>query len=293
MQRSLLSEIEAYLSEQQLPMVLVGDIERYYLPFVDSLKQRKGNRMLVLGVNGAQGSGKSTLAAIVKLLCAYRYGWSVAVLSLDDLYLGRATRQKLAADIHPLLVTRGVPGTHDVQLGIDTIAQLAAAGENDVVRLPRFDKAMDEPVAKAQWPEQQGPVDLLIFEGWCLACHPQAVEELIAPCNALEVQEDAQGVWRRYVNRQLGEHYPPLFRLIDVLLFLKVPDMQAVLRWRSEQEDKLARKSEISGKIMDAAALAHFVSHFERLTRHQLMQLPQYADVVFELDQKQRIVRVR
>jgi len=293
MQCSLLSEIETYLSDQQLPMALIGDIERYYLPFVDSLKQRKKDGMLVLGVNGAQGSGKSTLATIVKQLCEYRHGWSVAVLSLDDLYLGRAARRTLATDIHPLLITRGVPGTHDVQLGIDTIAQLAAAGENDVVRLPRFDKAMDEPVAKAQWPEQQGPVDVLIFEGWCLACRPQAAAELIAPCNALETQEDAQGVWRRYVNRQLDEHYPSLFGLIDVLLFLKVPDMQAILRWRGEQENKLARNSARADNIMDTAALARFVSHFERLTRHQLVQLPQYADAVFELDQKHRIVRVR
>jgi len=214
-------------------------------------------------------------------------------LSLDDLYLGRAARQKLAADIHPLLITRGVPGTHDVQLGIDTIMRLAAAGENDVVRLPRFDKSTDEPVAEAQWPEQQGPVDLLIFEGWCLACRPQVEAELIAPCNALEAEQDADGVWRHVVNRQLGEHYPLLFGLIDMLLFLKVPDMQAVLRWRGEQEDKLARNSATSGKIMDTAALARFVSHFERLTRHQLMQLPQYADVVFELDQNHRIVCVR
>ncbi|MDX8391017.1 MAG: hypothetical protein R8K53_00360, partial [Mariprofundaceae bacterium] len=230
---------------------------------------------------------------IVKRLCEDRHGWSVAVLSLDDLYLRRDARQKLAADVHPLLKTRGVPGTHDVQLGMDTIAQLAAAGAEDVVRVPRFDKASDERWAEEQWPEQRGPVDLLIFEGWCLACRPQSEMELIAPCNALEAEADADGMWRHYVNRQLGEHYRLLFGLIDVLLFLKVPDMQAVLRWRGEQENKLTDKSATLSDLKDATALAHFVSHFERLTRHQLIQLPKYADVVFKLDKNHRIVSAR
>ncbi|MDX8392836.1 MAG: hypothetical protein R8K53_09795, partial [Mariprofundaceae bacterium] len=109
MQHSLLSGIKALLREQQLPMALIDDVKDYYLPFVDKLKQHKRHGMLVLGVNGAQGSGKSTLATIVKRLCEDRHGWSVAVLSLDDLYLRRDARQKLAADVHPLLKTRGVP----------------------------------------------------------------------------------------------------------------------------------------------------------------------------------------
>ena len=70
----------------------------------------------MVGLTGPQGSGKSTLAAKLPPLLAAR-GLRSAVLALDDLYLTHAERRRLAADIHPLLATRGVPGTHDVALG--------------------------------------------------------------------------------------------------------------------------------------------------------------------------------
>ena len=64
----------------------------------------------VFAIAGLQGSGKSTLAAQVAAR-ARSEGLRVAVLSLDDLYLTRAQRQRLALDVHPLLATRGPPGT--------------------------------------------------------------------------------------------------------------------------------------------------------------------------------------
>jgi pantothenate kinase-related protein Tda10 len=70
-------------------------------------------RPLVVGLTGPQGSGKSTLAARLPDLLAAA-GLNAGVLALDDLYLTKAERQRLAADVHPLFATRGVPGTHDV-----------------------------------------------------------------------------------------------------------------------------------------------------------------------------------
>src|SRR6185437_8649015 len=75
---------------------------------------------LVLGLCGAQGSGKSILARSLADRFASR-GRRVAVLSLDDLYLTKAERSRLAQEVHPLLGTRGVPGTHDVALGLQIL----------------------------------------------------------------------------------------------------------------------------------------------------------------------------
>src|SRR4051812_33755031 len=69
----------------------------------------------ILGISGLQGSGKSTLATEL-IDAARRRGWSAVSLSLDDVYLTRAERESLARAVHPLLRTRGVPGTHDLTL---------------------------------------------------------------------------------------------------------------------------------------------------------------------------------
>ncbi len=266
-------------------MTLIDDIRHYYLPFTDRLALKKPDGMLVLGINGAQGSGKSTLAEIIKRICNHQYGWTVAVLSLDDLYLSCSARQKLAADVHPLLMTRGVPGTHDVRLGLQIISQLSNLKSGQTMRLPRFDKARDEPFPEKSRREQQGPVDLLVFEGWCVCADAQAEAELVEACNVLEAKEDADGVWRQFVNRQLRECYPPLFAFVDVLMYLNVPDMDAVSRWRSEQEEKLALLEENTArKLMDAVAMTRFIRHFERLTKYQRVRLPEISDVVCTLD---------
>jgi len=296
MQKALLAELRSFLNAQALPEALMDDIRGFYMPFADQLADqwvlKKPQGMQVLGINGAQGSGKSTLAAVLKRIFVSKYAWTVAVLSLDDLYLSHAARRKLAANIHPLLQTRGVPGTHDVQLGVDTIAQLAGLTSGQQMRLPRFDKAYDEPFAQHDWPVQQGPVDLLIFEGWCVCANAQPQTELVEACNILEAKEDADGVWRRFVNRQLSERYPALFAPVDVLMYLHVPDMQAVHRWRSAQEAQLIRMNAIESNSgsktmanpMDAVSMQRFIQHFERLTLHQRNTLPDIADVVCELD---------
>jgi len=286
MQDDLCNELSAFLDSHALPRDLLPMLQRYYLPLAERLKglhQESAKKPVTLGINGAQGSGKSTLAAVLALICRQRFGWRVAVLSMDDLYLGRVARQELVARVHPLLATRGVPGTHDVPLGLQTIQAMREAQAGDRVLLPRFDKGRDEPRPREQWEMVAGPVDLLIFEGWCLGAAPQAQSELAGPCNELERLEDAGGIWRDYVNRQLADVYPLLFDAIDFRVFLKVPDFESVLRWRIQQEEGLPTPG------MDSAQLARFVLFFERLTRHQLQTQPADSHVVFELDREHRV----
>lgn len=158
--------------------------------------------------------------------------------------------------------------------------------------LPRFDKAQDDRADPDSWPTVNGPVDLVILEGWCVGSRPQSGEALRKPANSLEEIEDPSGDWRRYVNEQLAGSYQGLFRQLDALVFLQAPDFDAVYRWRLEQEKKLATSAGHGGiGIMNNAQLARFIQHYERLTKENLAILPEYADVVLELNDEHDCVR--
>jgi MFS family permease len=86
--------------------------------------------------------------------------------------------------LHPLFATRGVPGTHDVALGLSTIGGLLSLHEGRVVPLPSFDKAMDTRRPEDQWRRQQAPVDSVLFEGWCVGAVPEDEAALRDPVNA-------------------------------------------------------------------------------------------------------------
>jgi D-glycerate 3-kinase len=131
----------------------------------------------------------------------------------------------------------------------------------------------------------RGRPDILLFEGWCVGSSPQPEAALREPVNALERDEDADGHWRHFVNHQLATAYRRLFAELDRLIFLRVPDMDRVLEWRTLQEQKLAATATAGGHIMDAAAIRRFVMHYERLTRHNLADLSDRADVTLELDE--------
>ncbi|WP_294334262.1 AAA family ATPase [uncultured Sphingomonas sp.] len=249
------------------------------LGFVDRLLA-KATGPVVLGLCGAQGSGKSTLAAAVA-----RAVPDTVILSLDDLYRTRAARRDLAATIHPLFATRGVPGTHDVDLGIATLDALRAGAR---IRLPRFDKAVDDRVPDGDVAEA-GAVRLILFEGWCVGARPIADADLAEPINALERNEDGDGRWRRSWNAALAGSYQALFARVDRLVLLEAPGWETVLRWRTEQEQTLRAAGASGPGVMDDAAVARFIQHYERLTRHILAEMPGRADLVLPLDERRSL----
>lgn len=240
----------------------------------------RSKRPLVVGVCGSQGSGKSTVCKTLTTRFS-QPGLKVANLSLDDLYLPLAERVKLAEQVHPLLRTRGVPGTHDTKLGIETLDALAHPGH---VALPRFDKAVDDRRPRSAWDSIEGPAQLVLFEGWCVGARPQAMAALSQPVNALEANEDVKGRWRKYVNDALGGAYQRLFHKIDLLVLLAAPSFDVVLKWRTQQEHELrAHANRASSGVMSDEALARFIQHYERLTKHVLIEMPGRADLVIHL----------
>ena len=237
---------------------------------------------LVVGICGPQGSGKSTLAALTAEALAGR-GLATAVLSIDDVYLTRAERLALADAVHPLLATRGVPGTHDVALALSTLDALAGVGPTP---LPRFDKAADDRAPRADWPVFDAPADVVLLEGWCVGARPQPPVALVAPVNALERDEDPDGRWRAHVQAALAGPYAALFARLDRLVLLQAPDFHVVRAWRGEQEARLRARLNDPGRTMDEAALDRFVAHYERLTRWTAEDLPAVADLVVRLDKR-------
>lgn len=284
---------ENFIARHLLPDSFRQLISEHYAPLAAWLAQRcRRGATSLCGIAGAQGTGKSTLADFIRVALTAETRRRVAVLSLDDFYLTRAARRRLGRDVHPLLLTRGVPGTHDIALLSDCLSRLRGLPEGRTMRLPRFDKALDERANAAAWPVATGPVDLIILEGWCVGSPPQDPAALATPINELERRSDAGGEWRRYVNRQLADPYAKLFAQLDTLIFLRAPNFAAVRRWRLEQEEKLATAAPGKGSaVMDADQVSEFIRYFERITRYNLEVLPSIADAVFELGEDHGIVR--
>ncbi len=233
----------------------------------------------VVGISGPQGSGKSTLAGVLRdVLCAA--GIQADCVSLDDFYLSQSRRGLLAETVHPLLATRGVPGTHDHRHLAGVLGDFRR-GVPDLT-VPVFDKARDNPVG-----ERRINARVLILEGWCLGVRAQPATELSAPVNHLEAEEDSQGVWRRWVNRQIRLHYEGLWSGIDVWAYLRIPGFRQVYQWRAQQEQQIEpalRMSEVQ--------LQRFIAHYERLTRWLWGQVPLQPGVLAELDEDHHLMGV-
>lgn len=251
---------------------------------LDLIRRRAGDGLFVLGLCGAQGSGKTTLArALVAALAAD--GIPAATISLDDIYLTRAERTALAAAVHPLLATRGVPGTHDVDLGL---ALLDALARGEPAPLPRFAKAHDDRALPGEWPRAPAGCRVLVFEGWCVGARPQTEAALADPVNELERLEDADRRWRHYANACLAGAYQRLFARLDALVMLAAPSFAVVERWRLQQEAELGP----GAAVMDALAIARFVGFYERLTRYILDEMPARADIVARLDEDRAVTEI-
>ncbi|HET7779948.1 MAG TPA: kinase [Rudaea sp.] len=246
-------------------------------------------RPWLIGLSGLQGSGKSTLAGQLVELAARRAIGALA-LSIDDFYFGRAARQRLARDVHPLLATRGVPGTHDVDLLLGTLDALRTATPRRPARVPRFDKGLDTRVAPSRWRSVARKPDFVILEGWCIGVPPQDEAALLKPVNELERDEDRDARWRNWVNAQLARHYVPLWQRLDRLVMLQAPSCAIVARWRDEQERALRRRN--APRALSPAALRRFLMHYERLSRQALKTLPARADLRIVLDEDRRVRRL-
>jgi D-glycerate 3-kinase len=279
------------LQRHQLPPSYLASAQYWFDPLAESIvvHQEGAQRPLLIAINGSQGSGKSTLSAYLEMAIATKYHLHAVTLSLDDFYYTREQRLALSQDVHPLLLTRGVPGTHDIAMLSDVLDSLLRSDRSESVMIPRFDKAADDRSPQSE--EVSGPVDVVLLEGWCLGSMPQPVEDLVEPINTLEANEDPHGLWRNYVNSILARDFLPLYKQVDYWVMLQAPGFECVYEWRREQESKLASsKAGKSGKrVMNDRQLERFIQYYERLTRACLIDLSGQVDQLYVLDENRRV----
>ena len=241
---------------------------------------RYQDRMITVGVGGAQGSGKTTITEMIRLVLQSVYALSSAVLSIDDFYLTRRERLELGEDVHPMLAVRGVPGTHDMQRLQDAISTLSL-GQSYAV--PIFNKGDDD---RSLEERVVTPPQILILEGWCWGAKACTDADLQQPVNSLEEEEDSELIWRRYVNQVLvSEEYQQCFAN-DLSVFLAVPNMEAVFRWRLQQESEI----QAGRRIMSESEVRTFIMYYQRITERMLEE--NAGDVVIHLNKDHGISAV-
>ncbi len=274
------------LAEKGLPKVYLEQMVEMVFPLVSRwLSEFDNSSPQIWGVQGCQGSGKTTLCDFLAIYIEQFSDLKAKVCSIDDFYLTKKQRQNLAEKEHSLLNTRGVPGTHDVDLIMQAFDDVK---NNSLHTLPVFSKADDDRIETNKWPVWNESPDLLIFEGWCVGLTPQANDQLHPPINELEMNEDKQGQWRVFVNTCLQNEYAGIFSNLDKLLSIQAPSFDCVYEWRSQQEKQLAQQLQKENKattgLMTDEQIKRFISHYERLTKHAFNTMGSYADAILTLN---------
>lgn len=288
--------LKQYIRQQKLPEQYHAFAQKWFTPLAESLflHQTNAGKPILVGINGTQGSGKSTLTGLLTEWLTKVYNKPSIGISIDDYYLTKQKREVLAETVHPLLKTRGVPGTHDTQLMVNTLTALL---NQQPCHLPVFDKATDDVLPKKDWRNVQSKYDVIILEGWCVGVSAQASDMLDTCVNELESKEDTNHIWRNFVNDALTHHYAPIYDLLSHLVMLKAPSFDCVLQWRCEQEHKLIEKLTAQnlplGDTMSDQEVFNFIQLYQRLTEHSLLTLPSQADYLFELDTNRGIQSCR
>ncbi len=273
----------------------MGQFQNFYLPICKLIHkkfiQRKNkNESLIVGLSGGQGSGKTTIAQILKIILKDYYKIGCNSFSIDDYYKTLKERKKMVKNNSRLFLTRGVPGTHDTKMLYRDIKKLKKNNFRTIM-IPCFDKAIDDRLPKRYWKKFKRNQNIIIFEGWCVGAKAQKSNDLKRPVNELEKKYDQDLSWRKKVNNELKKNYSKIFKMIDTMIYLKVPNFSYVHKWRLLQEKKLAIKSK-GKKIMNKQQIKTFIMHYERVTKTMLKDLL-FSDVKISLDKKHRLKSIK
>jgi D-glycerate 3-kinase len=271
----------------------IGQFNNFYLPISQMIHQNylKNKKTQVIGLTGGQGSGKSTISNILKILLKENFNLKTVIFSIDDFYKTLKERKIMSKNISPLFLTRGVPGTHDTKMLFNCIKALKNFKFKKVL-IPKFNKGIDDRVSKTKWVRVNKKPNIIIFEGWCVGAEPQKKKDLLVPINELEKRKDKKKIWRNKVNQELKKKYKKIFKLIDKIIFLKVPSFKYVFKWRLLQEKKLRITSK-GKKTMTDKEIKNFIMFYERLTKHMLRTLTYKADSVIKIDTEHKLRSIK
>ena len=253
-------------------------------------KKASKKKPLILGLSGGQGIGKTTISSIITLILKKYFKLNIFKISIDDFYKTRKERFLLSKKIHPLLMTRGVPGTHDINIMLNFFKRVKKNNFKSL-KLPKFDKAIDDRCKKSSWYTIKKKPDIIIFEGWCVGAMAQKNTLLKKSINSLEKKNDKNLIWRKFVNDQLKTKYKKLFGHLDNLLYLKAKNINLLQQWRIKQEKKLwlKLKKRKNLKIMNRLEVINFMQTYQRITQNMIKDVPKYASIIFKLNSNHQI----
>ena len=106
-------------------------------------KKANKKRPYFVGLAGGQGTGKTTSSSLIKIILTKYFKLKVFRISIDDFYKTRKERISLSKRVHPMLLTRGVPGTHDINLMLNFFKKVKSKNFKRL-KLPTFNKAIDD-----------------------------------------------------------------------------------------------------------------------------------------------------
>ena len=253
-------------------------------------KKASKKKPLILGLSGGQGIGKTTISSIIALILKKYFKLNIFKISIDDFYKTRKERFLLSKKIHPLLMTRGVPGTHDINIVLNFFKRVKKNNFKSL-KLPKFDKAIDDRCKKSSWYTIKKRPDIIIFEGWCVGARSQKNIILKKPVNSLEKSNDQNLFWRKYVNDQLKKKYKKLFSYLDCLLYMKAKNFSLLQKGRLKQEKKLWIKSKNKKnlKLMSKGDVINFMQTYQRITQNMFEDVPKYASIIIKLNSNHQI----
>ena len=271
----------------------VGKLNKFYLPLSEWIYSVyiKDRKIKIIGLSGGQGSGKSTITEILKFILKKKYGLNLCIFSIDDFYKTKSERKKMSEKDHPLFLTRGVPGTHDIQL-LNNILKKFKEKKFKNLLIPKFDKSIDDRSKKYKWQKIKKRPDIVILEGWCVGATHQKESDLKKPINSIEKKFDQKLIWRRKVNYYLKNQYKKIFKKIDKLVYLKAPNFSYIYKWRllQEQKMKLTLKNK---KTMSKQQVKEFIMFYERITKHMIKNFYKISDMTIFLDKYHRSKKIK
>jgi len=253
-------------------------------------KKANNKKPYIVGLAGGQGTGKTTIASIIKIILEKYFKLKVFKISIDDFYKTRKERLNLSKRIHPMLMIRGVPGTHDAQMMLNFFKKVKSNNFKKI-DLPNFNKAIDDRFPKKNWYKIKEQPDVIIFEGWCVGAKAEINKNLKKSINSLEKVNDKKLIWRKYVNQQLRTKYNDLYSQLNCMVYLKAKNFSMLQKWRLKQEHKLRLKTKKSSslKIMDKGEVINFMQTYQRITENMFKKMPKYASIILNLNSNHQI----
>jgi len=257
-------------------------------------KKVNKKKPLIIGLAGGQGSGKTTISSILTLILQKYFKLNVLKVSIDDFYKTRKDRKLLSKNKHPLLMTRGVPGTHDINLILSFFTKIKDKNFRSL-QIPTFNKAIDDRCPKSLWHKIKSKPDVIIFEGWCVGARAQSSVQLKKPINLIEKVYDQSAKWRTHVNSQLKKKYKTLFRQLDEILYLKAKNFNLLREWRLKQERKLLvqTKNKKNLKIMSSADVINFMQTYQRITQQMFKDALKSSSIIMNLNSNHQIEKIK